>query len=260
MLKREFRLMIVAVQFLTRLPLPSLHNFQAQDLQLSARYFPLVGLLVGGLTAGVFVFFSHFFNPWIAALGSTAFSLLLTGAFHEDGWADTCDGLGGGLTREQALAIMKDSRLGTYGTLGLICVLALKVALLASLPLAAAVFALCCAHGLSRWCSVLLLRFLSYAGHLEDAKTKPLAQHLSSAQAVIASLPLLSLLPLLYWLPITSSWLVFFLPLTAMLLVTLLLARLFLRRLGGYTGDNLGATQQMTELTCYLMLAALWQS
>lgn len=256
-LKQEIRLFLVAVQFLTRLPVPTFTNYQPSWLQQSARYLPLTGLLIGGLTALVFAALYWLINPWVAAIGSTAFSIRLTGAFHEDGLADTCDGLGGSFTREGALNIMKDSRLGTYGTLGLVMALALKVSLLASLSLPLAVVALVLAHGFSRFFSILLLSFLTYAGDLEHAKAKPLAQSLDKRQAVFS---LLTLLPsfLLPWLMLNSfplgslllAWLL-------MLFATSYMARLLNRRLGGYTGDGLGATQQLAELAFYLAFAVL---
>ncbi|WP_114418334.1 adenosylcobinamide-GDP ribazoletransferase [Marinospirillum perlucidum] len=256
-LRHEARLLLVALQFLTRLPLPKLKAFQPEWLELSARYFPLTGFLIGLATAAVFAALSFIFNPWVAAIGSTLFSILLTGAFHEDGLADTCDGLGGSFTREGALQIMKDSRLGTYGTLGLVMALALKVALLASLPLETAVVALLLGHSVSRLGSLLLLLLLDYAGDPEHAKAKPLATRLNQLQLIYASALLLPpllltfiLLPFPGWKPLALSGLL-------MLLASLYMARLLKRKLGGHTGDGLGATQQLTEIACYLGIAAL---
>lgn len=256
-LAQEVRLFIVAIQFLTRLPMPILANYQPLWLQQSAKYFPLTGVLIGSLTALVFAVLFWLINPWVAAIGSTAFSIRLTGAFHEDGLADTCDGLGGSFTCEGALTIMKDSRLGTYGTLGLVMALALKVSLLASLNLPLAVVALVLVHGFSRFFSILLLSFLPYAGDIEHAKAKPMAQSLDKRQAAFALLTLLPslLLPclLLGSLPIS----LLFTALVFMLLATSYMARLLNRRLGGYTGDGLGATQQLSEVAGYLAFAAL---
>ncbi|SFX49703.1 adenosylcobinamide-GDP ribazoletransferase [Marinospirillum alkaliphilum] len=256
-LRHELKLLLVAIQFLTRLPVPALPDYQPQWLHQSARWFPFTGLLVGSLTAGVFALLFWLFNPWVAAIGSTAFSIRLTGAFHEDGLADTCDGLGGGFTRERALEIMKDSRLGTYGTLGLVLALALKVALLASLPLLWAVVALVLAHGFSRWFSILLIHRLDYAGDLDHAKAKPLAQHLSLQQALFALATLSPALLLSHLLLPDTQWYGWLLPLLLMLLTGWYMARLLHRRLGGYTGDGLGATQQLTELAAYAGLVLL---
>jgi len=253
----EIKLLCVAIQFLTRLPIPALKNYQEVWLEQSARYFPLTGLLIGSLTALVFAALFWLLNPWIAALGSTAFSIRLTGAFHEDGLADTCDGLGGSFTKEGALNIMKDSRLGTYGTLGLVMALALKTTLLASLNLPFAVVALILAHGFSRFFSLLVLSFLPYAGDAEHAKAKPLAKSLNKHQALFA---LLTLLPMLLAPYLLLGYLPISLLLTAflfMLLATSYMSRLLSRRLGGYTGDGLGATQQLSEIACYFAFAVL---
>ncbi|GLR65063.1 adenosylcobinamide-GDP ribazoletransferase [Marinospirillum insulare] len=251
----EARLLLVAIQFLTRLPVPSLANYQASWLQQSARYLPLTGLLIGSLTALVFAGLFWLINPWVAAIGSTAFSIRLTGAFHEDGLADSCDGLGGSFTREGALHIMKDSRLGTYGTLGLVMGLALKISLLASLSLPWALVALVLGHGFSRLFSILLLTFLPYAGDLEHAKAKPLAQSLGKHQAAFALLTLLPSLYLPYYLLAEAALAPLLLAFGLMLLATAYMTRLLKRRLGGFTGDGLGATQQLCELAGYLALA-----
>lgn len=256
-LKQEARLFLVAVQFLTRLPVPAFANYQPIWLQQSARYLPLTGLLIGGLTALVFATLFWLINPWVAAIGSTAFSIRLTGAFHEDGLADSCDGLGGSFTREGALNIMKDSRLGTYGTLGLVMALALKVSLLASLSLPLAAVALVLVHGFSRFFSILLLSFLPYAGDVEHAKAKPMAQSLDKRQAVFALLTLVPSLYLPYLLLGSLPINLLFTALVFMLLATAYMARLLHRRLGGYTGDGLGATQQLNELAAYLAFAIL---
>ncbi|GAA3532591.1 adenosylcobinamide-GDP ribazoletransferase [Zobellella aerophila] len=255
MLKHEARLLLVAVQFLTRIPVPALPGYHPDWLHQSSRHFPAVGLLVGLLSAAVYWGLAQLYSPLVAAVGSTAFSIRLTGAFHEDGLADTCDGLGGGLTREQALTIMKDSRLGTYGTLGLVLALLLKVSLLASLPLEWAVPALVIGHGASRLTCISLIACLPYGGSLEHAKAKPMAQQLTRQQGLLAALwvlmPLAILIPTQSQIP-PASWL---LAGVLAMLAGLYMARLLMRRLAGYTGDGLGATQQLSELAIYAGLA-----
>lgn len=260
-LRHEGRLLLVATQFLTRLPVPQLADYQPDWLHQSSRHFPAVGLLVGLLCAGVFWLASLLFSPLVAAVASTAFGIKLTGAFHEDGLADTCDGLGGGLTKERALTIMKDSRLGTFGTLGLVMALLLKVSLLAAMPLSLALAALVVGHSGSRLMCISLLALLPYGGDIEHAKAKPMAQQLTPAQGLMgAGWVLLSLLLVWLWLPMAGitltlwHWLV---PLGMALVATDYMRRLMKRRLGGYTGDGLGATQQLSELAIYAGLAAL---
>jgi len=117
---RQVSLFLVATQFLTRLPVPALVDFQPSWLRHSARYFPLVGTLVGGINVAVWWLLRHALPPALSIGLMMAASLLVTGAFHEDGFADSCDGFGGGTTRERVLAIMKDSRVGAYGAIGML--------------------------------------------------------------------------------------------------------------------------------------------
>ncbi len=255
----ELRLFFVALQFLTRLPSPRWVGFEPEWLNQSARHFPAVGLLVGAVAALVLVLAQVLFTPTVAVGLSMAATLLLTGAFHEDGWADTCDALGGGASvgRERALVIMKDSRIGTYGAVGLVLMLGLKAATLTALPLVLAVPALLFAHTASRAAAVALIRWLPYAGDIEHAKAKPLAQRISSAGLAVALAWVLLLCLALAvaaqrWdepavRPSIMLGLVFVAAAAAWC------ARWFRQRLGGYTGDTLGATQQLTELLSLLV-------
>ena len=259
-LKYEYRLLLVAIQFLTRIPVPEFEHYEPQWLHQSSRHFPAVGLLVGLLCALVFWLGSLLFTPLVAAVLSTVFGIKLTGAFHEDGLADTCDGLGGGLTRARTLTIMKDSRLGTYGTLGLVSALLIKITLLASMPVPTALVALIIGHSASRLLSISLIAMLPYGGELEHAKAKPMAQQLTPVQAVIASgwLVLGCLLVLMVFPEAMRQlgiwhWL---LALVLALIATDYMRRLLHRRLAGYTGDGLGATQQLSEVAIYAGLAA----
>lgn len=259
-LRHEGILLLVAIQFLTRLPIPALRNYQPQWLHQSSRHFPAVGLLIGILCASVFWLGSSLFTPLVGAVISTAFGIKLTGAFHEDGLADTCDGLGGGLTRERTLTIMKDSRLGTYGTLGLVSALLLKVTLLAAMPLYVAVVALIIGHTASRLCCISLIALLPYGGEIEHAKAKPMAQQLTARQGIFAALWLLFAVIIVsvifqqtVWKITLGNWL---LAIVLALVATDYMRRLLKRRLDGYTGDGLGATQQLSEVAIYMGLAS----
>ena len=244
LLRREVRLLLLALGFLTRLPVPSQADFKASDLDGAARYFPAVGLVVAGLCALVYwLALALFEQAALALLLSMAASLLITGAFHEDGFADSCDGFGGGWRAEDVLRIMRDSRLGTYGVAGLLMILALKFAALQSLhsPLAL-ISALFWGHVLSRWLAVSLLLDMAYVGG--EGKAKPLATRLSPRHFALASLALLPL----FLLPFTPVWLL----LPALLLLRWWAARYLQKRLQGYTGDCLGAVQQVAEIVVYL--------
>lgn len=260
LIKHEWILLLVAVQFLTRIPVPSFKHYDPQWLHQSSRHFPAVGLLVGLLCAGVFWLGSLLFTPLVAAVLSTAFGIKLTGAFHEDGLADSCDGLGGGLTRERTLTIMKDSRLGTYGVLGLVSALLLKISLLASMPIPIAVIALIIGHTASRLLCISLLSLLPYGGEIEHAKAKPMAQQLTPIQGLYSSgWLILAIILVALIFPNTmqqiglAQWL---LAMILALIATDYMRRLLRRRLDGYTGDGLGATQQLSEIAIYIGLAA----
>ena len=259
-IKHEWILLLVAVQFLTRIPVPSFKHYDPQWLHQSSRHFPAVGLLVGLLCAGVFWLGSLLFTPLVAAVLSTAFGIKLTGAFHEDGLADSCDGLGGGLTRERTLTIMKDSRLGTYGVLGLVSALLLKISLLASMPIPIAVIALIIGHTASRLLCISLLSLLPYGGEIEHAKAKPMAQQLtpiqglySSGWLILAIILVALIFPNMMQQIGLAQWL---LAMILALIATDYMRRLLRRRLDGYTGDGLGATQQLSEIAIYIGLAA----
>ena len=260
-IKHEWTLLLVAIQFLTRLPVPQFSHYDPQWLHQSSRHFPAVGLLVGMLCAGVFWLTSSLFTPLVGAVISTAFGIKLTGAFHEDGLADTCDGLGGGLTRERTLTIMKDSRLGTYGVLGLVSALLIKISLLAAMPVSVAIVALIIGHTASRLLCISLIALLPYGGEIEHAKAKPMAQQLTARQAVIASgWLLLSVILVLILFPNAISQINIWQWVMALLLsliATDYMRRLLRRRLQGYTGDGLGATQQLSEVAIYAGLAAV---
>lgn len=257
-LAHEARLALIALQFLTRVPVPARVGFEPAWLHASARYFPLVGLFVGAVGALVLWLAAALWPVPVAAGLSIAATVWLTGGFHEDGLADTCDGLGGSVSRERALQIMKDSRLGSYGALGLMLVLGLKAAALASLAeagIANALTATTLAHGASRAAAVALLRVLPYAGDVEHAKAKPMAQQVSRVGVAVAcAWPLLAALALggLQLAP----WRAIFAALAAAAVSAALCARWFRRRLAGYTGDTLGGAQQFSELA---MLLA-WQA
>lgn len=246
---RQFRLFLCAVQFLTRVPVPALRGFEPDWISRSARYFPLVGMLVGTVCAVVFWGASQLWSGWLPALLAIAAGVLLTGAFHEDGLADTADGLGGGSTPERRLEIMKDSRIGTYGALGLGLVLALKAAALATLPPALGAWTLVAAHAAGRGAAVLTMRVLTYVRDIDAGKWKPAPTDLGFWEVLtaltIAALPLV-LSPggvALGGLALGAG-------------LALVLALAAWRLLGGYTGDVLGAVEQVFELGFMLGVAA----
>jgi adenosylcobinamide-GDP ribazoletransferase len=250
---QQVRLFFIALQFFTRLPIPAWVGFEASWLQHASRYFPLVGVVVGAIAASVYFAAALVLPAPVAAVLSTAASIYMTGAFHEDGFADTCDGLGGGYTRERALEIMKDSRVGAYGAIGIVCMLATKLSALAALPPRQAIAALLLAHPLSRLAATALIWRLDYVRG--EGKAKPMAQQMTGAEFAIAAttagLPAALLL--------AGGWSTPRAILAAALAActaALWLGRLFVRRLGGYTGDCLGAVQQLAEALIYMAILA----
>jgi adenosylcobinamide-GDP ribazoletransferase len=249
----QLRLFFTALQFFTRLPIPGWVGFDPAWLNQASRYFPLVGVVVALITAAAYALAVQVLPPPVAAIISTAIGIYATGAFHEDGFADMCDGFGGGMTPERVLEIMKDSRIGAYGAIGTICMLALKLTALAMLPPLAAIGALLVAHPLSRLMATSLIWRLDYAR--AEGKAKPLAHKMSGTEfllaAICAALPV-PLVLALNWLP--PAALLAGVPAAA--IATFWLARKCVRRIGGYTGDCLGAVQQVAEVMFYLCALA----
>jgi adenosylcobinamide-GDP ribazoletransferase len=241
MIRRELEYFFGAVRFFTRLPVPAWVGHSAAALNRSARYFPAVGLIVGGIGALVY----------LAVLLSMAATIYATGAFHEDGLADTVDGLGGGWDKLRILEIMKDSRVGSYGVVAMVLALLGKFALLSALDAALVPLALIAGHALSRFCSTALLATMDYVREDLLAKAKPLATRLTAGEMLVA---LAFVLLSLAFLPMQKAGVGILLA----ILATLWLAATFRRWLGGYTGDCLGTTQQVSELAFYLGLLADW--
>lgn len=245
-LLRQWRLFKTAVMFFTRIPV-NLPNFQEADLNDSVQYFPLVGLLVGAVAALVF-WLAHLVLPLpIAVLLGMGASIYLTGAFHEDGLADAADGLGGGWQKEQVLTIMQDSRIGSYGAVALLMVLLTKFQALSHLNAVLLPLVLMAGHTLSRLAAVMVIYTQSYVR--SEGKSKPLATHFSRRQLLVAAL--FGLLPLLLFTLYIGQPLVL-ISLLPVVLIWWWFSRLLKRRLGGYTGDCLGAMQQITELAFYI--------
>jgi adenosylcobinamide-GDP ribazoletransferase len=239
-----------ALMFLTRLPTPGWVGYREDDLARSTPYFPLVGALVGIIGGGVFWVGQLLWPIPVAVALSTAATVWLTGAFHEDALADACDGLGGGWGLERILAIMKDSRIGSYGAVGLILVLAVKMTALASLPPAEIVAALIAAHVLGRWSSLPLIHLLPYVRDPEGTG-KPFAASVTMPRLVLGTVLALALVIGVLRLRAIPA-------LLAAITVTALGGRYFRGQIGGVTGDCLGAANQMVEVATYLVLAAEW--
>ena len=245
--QNPLKLFFLALSFYTRLPAPKDQDYN--QLPQASVYLPLVGWVVGGLTGLSFYLANLLWPQSTAVILSLICGILLTGAFHEDGFADVCDGFGGGYGKQRILEIMKDSQIGVYGALGLLLLMSLKISLLSTIPTTAIPLILLTGHSLSRFSPLLLMRICDYArgdnSKSSAAIYKPDIHELLFA-GTFAFLPLL-LLPLICSLAIPF-----------MLLVNWRLGRYFHHHIGGYTGDCLGASQQVAEIIFYLSASALW--
>lgn len=248
-LQREWHAFWLALGFLTRVPMLARIDYSQSLMNQSSVYFPLIGLLLGVTYAGLFYCLNLVFNPLICILLVMCFHLWITGAFHEDGLADSLDALGGGYTVEARLRIMKDSRIGTYGTVALVMALALKAALLLdSNQVWLALLITPCA---ARLTPLLLMYYMTYVTDPDKSKSKPVAEAFSGARLVFASAFVFAISLFLWpWWPLLAAPI-----LIAIVGITLCWGRNLKRTLGGYTGDTLGASVVLTELLLLLVMA-----
>ena len=250
---KEAQAFFSAVQFLTRLPTPAWTGWEDGRLDRAAPHFALVGGVVGAVCGGVLLLAGVAFAPPVAALLALAIGMMLTGALHEDGLADFADGLGA-RDRGRMLAIMKDSRVGAFGVLALIVVIGLKVAALSSLSSLHGAAILIAAHGVSRAMLYPAIKSLDYARDEGEAKVAPISRAVVQGEWMrTLAFALLTLAPAALLVPFAP----FALALAA--LAALATFRAMRARLGGWTGDALGAQQQLTE-TAFLIGASAWIS
>ena len=249
-MKEQINLLLTAIMFYTRIPVPRSLGYTPERLNRSTRYFPLIGWLVGGAGAVVFYGLNFLFPVSLAVFLSMMATSFLTGAFHEDGFADFCDGFGGGYTREKIFSIMKDSRIGTYGTVGLIGMLGTKFLALQSFPPLMIPAILIAAHAFSRLMPVMIIFTSYYSRDDELSKTKPIGKRGRNSDLIIAIVT--SLLPVMLF-----PWQMLAVVLPLSLVVTFGFKKYTERKIGGYTGDCLGALQQIIEVLFYLCLLAI---
>ncbi|MDD2794005.1 MAG: adenosylcobinamide-GDP ribazoletransferase [Sediminibacterium sp.] len=276
-MKYQWLIFRTALMFFTRIPVGVNLPYSTSHLQASARYFSWVGILVGIVGGAVLLFANQLFSPALSIAFSMLATILLTGSFHEDGLADCCDAFGGGWTAEKILTIMKDSRLGTYGVVGLISALSFKFLLLLELfnyfPVTTVAMVLIAGHSSSRFFSTTIMQQLPYVQDIDSSKSKPLAdRRLTKTELLVsvtgAVLPLLLLYSGDYLNPTILKFTNTLMnPTVYFLLVALIppvialffAARFFKKWIGGYTGDCLGATQQICEIAFYIGCLLLWK-
>lgn len=251
-IKREINIFLSAFLFFSRVKFPFKVDYKPENQKYLLTWFPALGYLVGGAGALAFWGAQLYLPQVVAAVLSVIVTVLLTGALHEDGLADVCDGFGGGYTKDRILDIMKDSLVGVYAIIGLLLMLSLKIAVLSTMPVVWAPVAILLSHLLSRWSVLGLTQTLPYARTTGASKSRDISQKLSWKRVLMISVVVL--VPL-YFLPLEMS---------ASVLVVLLFMlwfRSFInKKIEGYTGDCLGALQQINEglvLVLVLVLCGL---
>ncbi|MBL3657282.1 adenosylcobinamide-GDP ribazoletransferase [Fulvivirga sediminis] len=259
-MKEQIRVFFTALMFYTRIPCPKSVDHSPEYINKSIRYFPLIGWIVGGIAAVAFLIGAWTVNPTVGIVLSIIASVLTTGAFHEDGFADVCDGFGGGWTKEKILVIMKDSRMGAYGVIGMILILLLKTSLLVEVStltdLWTTLITMVSAHTMSRLMAATFVFTHPYVRDTDDSKAKPIAQQANNTNLIIATF--FGVIPFIGLTFITYN--VFLLAIIPLLyVVKMWLARYFTKWIGGYTGDCLGAMQQVTEVAFYLFFILIWK-
>lgn len=262
-MKKQLDIFFTALMFYTRIPCPKNITHDPTYLNKATRYFPLVGWIVGGIGALVFAIFYKMFSLELAVLFSLLANILTTGAFHEDGFADVCDGFGGGWTKEKILKIMKDSAIGAYGAIGLVLLFAIKFFALKSaidtdgnysFVVMQCLFIFVMVHALSRLTAISIIFTTDYVREDELSKSKPIAKQNTWKEIVGAFV--FGLAPLSFYVFFNWNFILILIPL---ILLRFFAIRYFKKWIGGYTGDCLGAVQQVAEITIYLSFIAIWK-
>ncbi len=260
---KQLKIFLIGIQFFTRIPIDGALarwvGFEPDWISRATRFFPLIGLLVAVLMSGCFWLAVQFTTHGVALALTLAFGVLLTGAFHEDGFADFCDGFGGGQTPERIIAIMRDSRVGAYGAIGVALLMLIKYAALWGKPFWSIVLALCFAHVASRAAAVVIMSSLPYVeatiGNKTAEQVKPVAQHLNITDKLLPALTLLAVGVFCVLQGVSSKSLTLACALS--LVAIAWMHSTLKKRLGGYTGDTLGATQQICEIGCLVGFASV---
>ena len=256
MIKKEITYFLTALMFFTRIPIPFRLDYSSEIMNQSQKYYPLVGIVVGLFNALVFYLLQFVLPIDVSLVLMMIASILLTGAFHEDGLTDVCDSFGGGYGKEKILTIMKDSRVGAYGVVGIILLFLLKflsMKHLAETSILDFLIVLLIAHSSSRYFSGLMIHTHEYVTDIDQSKSKPLANKALPKKTLFVGL-LFTLLPFLWF---DSFLMLLVLPFAY--LGKIYLGWYFNKHIGGYTGDCLGTVQQVTEVLVYLGFIILWK-
>ncbi len=253
MIKRELQILGASILYFSRLPFPFKVPYNKAYQQLVLTWFPLVGAFVGILGSLIFYGANWFLPQMVSIVLSLSAMVLVTGAFHEDGFADVCDAFGGGYNKEQILVIMKDSRVGAYAAIGLILLFALKITSLTAINPGSVILVIIASQVMSRWPLLLITKRWDYARKSNDSKSIDTSKPLSVFRIILAFI--LSIIPLFFF----HSWIVF-ITVPLLVLVSWIFGAWFNKKIGGYTGDCLGAVQQVNELVFYIFYLGLQHS
>jgi adenosylcobinamide-GDP ribazoletransferase len=247
---------INALQFLTIITVNKKHRIEEGDLAKSMVYFPLIGFLIGFLLVNADKVFTLIVLPHtVANILLIVLAVVITRALHIDGLADTFDGIMGGHDTDSRLAIMKDSRLGTAGALGIFFVLLVKYLCLNNLFNSEKVAVLLTAPALARWSQTIMVYNTDYGR--EDGMGKAFVGHLRSSGLVAASTVAVGLTAFVIVREEARTVLLFLSLIGGVVLFTLLGRRYLVRKLGGVTGDAIGAMSELNEVLVYLIFVVL---
>jgi len=254
---KEIKLFFTALMFFTRIPCPAWIGYSKELLNNSLKYFTVMGWVIGGFSALILWISLFVFPLSVCILLSMSASILLTGALHEDGFTDVCDSFGGGWGKEQILTIMKDSRIGVYGAIGIILILSVKFAVLYEIACHSSsvlLFSMLNAHTSSRLMALMVIQSYNYVQDLDKSKTKPMANAKLGKSKIFFSF-FTALIPMALF--IDHYYLILAMPICY--IPKLYLGNYFKKHIGGYTGDCVGAVQQVCEISFYLAVLALWK-
>jgi adenosylcobinamide-GDP ribazoletransferase len=252
MIKKQFISFLAAVMFYTRIPILFKVEYDEAAFGNATKFLPLIGMIVGGFSAFIFWSGSFVLPLSICVLLSMITGVIITGAFHEDGLADVCDGFGGGRTKERKLEIMKDSHIGAFGVIGLILIFGLKYFSLSEMSFKVLPYVIIAAHSLSRFAALMVMNSLQYVRKSEDSKVGSVIKKIPLPALLFAAA--CAILPLVLF----RNYFCFLL-IIPVLIASFFMGLFFKKQIGGFTGDCLGATQQITEVVFYLSLFILWK-
>ncbi len=242
----------MAVQFLTTIPVPGRRDFSPEELGRSAGYFPVIGVIIGLILAGLSWLFGLFLPSGVTSALLIAFMVIASGGLHLDGFVDTCDGIGGQKPVEDRWRAMSDNRAGSFGIIGVVLLLLVKYAALNSVPASSLLITLVMMPMLSRWAMVYAVFTYKYAKPTGLGRAfKESTRWPGFTVATVITAVMAMLIALLIGLAIMFAiWFVVW-------IVTVVTAAYFKGKFSGLTGDNYGAINEITEVSVLLFISLL---